>query len=103
MKKIITTFLLLTALSFSSINPLFSQNYNELYQKALIKEEGEGSLLEAIDIYNKIVEDKKADLLLRAKALLHVGFCYEKLGRDEATKAYQNLVKDFPGQKMKLQ
>ena len=52
MKKLITTFLLLTAFLFSSVSPLFSQNYQELYQEALIKEEGEGSLLEAIDIYN---------------------------------------------------
>lgn len=99
MKKLITIFLLLTALLFSSINPLFSQNYNELYQEALIKEEGEGSLLEAIDIYNQIVEAKKADLVLQAKALLHVGFCYEKLGMTEATNAYQRLVKNYPGQK----
>jgi len=99
MKKLITTFLLLTAFLFSSVSPLFSQNYQELYQEALIKEEGEGSLLEAIDIYNQIVEEKNADLLLQAKALLHVGFCYEKLGRDEATIAYQRLVNNYPGQK----
>jgi Tol biopolymer transport system component len=102
MKKLITTFLLLTAFLFSSVSPLFSQNYNELYQEALIKEEGEGSLLEAIDIYNQIVEAKKADLVLQAKALLHIGFCFEKLGRDEATKAYQKLVKDYPGQKSEV-
>lgn len=99
MKKLVTTFMLLTALFFSSISPLFSQNYQTLYQEALIKEEGEGSLLEAIEIYNQIVEDKNAEPLLQAKALLHVGYCYEKLGMTEATKAYQDLVNNYPSQK----
>ena len=102
MKKLIATFMLLLALSLSSFSTLFSQNFQEQYQKALIKEEGEGSLLEAIDLYYQIVEDKNADLLLQAKALLHVGYCYEKLGRGEATKAYQRLVKNFPGQKSEV-
>lgn len=102
MKNLVTTFMLLTALSFSGISPLFSQNFQELYQKALIKEEGEGALLEAIDIYNQIVEDKNAEPLLQAKALIHVGYCYEKLGMTEATKAYQRLVKNFPGQKSEV-
>lgn len=102
MKNLLASFILLTALSFGSISPLFSQNFQELYQISLIKEEGEGSLLEAIEIYNQIVENKNADLVLQAKALLHVGFCYEKLGKDEATKAYQRLVNSFPGQKSEV-
>ena len=36
---------------------------------------------------------------MQAKALLHVGLCYEKLGREEATKAYQRLVDNYPAQK----
>ena len=64
-----------------------------------MKEEGEGKLPEAIEIFNSIVEDSNADEALQAKALLHVGLCYEKLGKQEATKAYQKLVNNFPGQK----
>ena len=30
---------------------------------------------------------------------MHVGLCYEKMGKEEATKAYQKLVNNFPGQK----
>lgn len=80
-------------------SPLYSQNAEQLYQKALMKEEGEGNLPEAIEIFNSIVEDSNAEDALQAKALLHVGLCYEKMGKEEATKAYQRLVNNFPGQK----
>ena len=102
MKTLIKTFLLVTAITLANVTPSFSQSSEQLFQKGVIKEEGEGSLLEAIDIYNQIVEDKKAELSLQAKALLRVGLCYEKLGRDEATKAYQRLVKNYPGQKSEV-
>ena len=84
MKKLITTFLLLTAFLFSSVSPLFSQNYQELYQEALIKEEGEASLLEAIDIYNQIVEDKKIE---ENRGLLH------GLGKDREKKLSDEILK----------
>ncbi|MFC2096773.1 tetratricopeptide repeat protein [Bacteroidota bacterium] len=99
MKTLITTFLFITAITLANVSPAFSQSSEQLFQKGVIKEEGEGSLLEAIDIYNQVVEDKKAKLSLQAKALLRIGLCYEKLGKDEATEAYQKLVKDYPGQK----
>ena len=99
MKLRIATYLLVTAFFIGSITPTFSQSPEQLFQKGLVKEEGEGALNEAIDIYNKIVENQDADKSLQAKALLHVGQCYEKLGRNEATKAYQRLVNNFPGQK----
>jgi len=99
MKLRITTYLLVTTFLIGSITPSFSQSPEQLFQKGLIKEEGEGALDEAIYTYNKIVENHEADKSLRAKALLHVGLCYEKLGRNEAAKAYQRLVNNFPGQK----
>jgi Tol biopolymer transport system component len=98
MKRLITTIILATAILVGSITPLSAQSPNKLFQKGLIKEEGEGALNKAINIYNKIVENKNADKSLQAKALLHIGLCYEKLGRNEATKAYQRLVNNFPGQ-----
>ena len=102
MKLRIATYLLVTAFFIGSITPTFSQSPEQLFQKGLVKEEGEGALNEAIDIYNKIVENQDADKALQAKALLHVGQCYEKLGKNEATKAYQRLVKNFPGQKIEV-
>ena len=102
MKILPTTLFLAISLFIGSITPSFSQNPQQLFQKGLIKEEGEGALKEAIDIYNKIVENPDADKSLRAKALLHVGMCYEKLGNKKATKTYRHLVKNFPGQKSEV-
>ena len=80
------------------ISPSFSQEAERLFQKGLVKEEGEGSLEEAIDIYTKVTNDQSADRSIRAKALLHVGLCYEKLGQKKATIAYEQLVTDFADQ-----
>lgn len=76
----------------------FSQKPEQLFQQGLIKEEGEGSLQEAIDIYNKVVDDVSAARSLRANALLHVGLCYEKLGQEKAKKTYEKLIADFADQ-----
>jgi len=81
------------------ITPIFSQTPSQLFQLALLKENGEGNLISAIELYEQIVSDETADLEIRAKALMHVGMCYEKLGKQEALKAYQLLIKDYPGQK----
>lgn len=79
-------------------SPLFSQEAEKTFQKGLVKEEGEGSLKEAIELYNLVVENELAERPLRAKALLHVGICYEKLGQENAKKAYQRLIVDFADQ-----
>jgi len=71
---------------------------DQLFEKGLYLEEAKGELQEAIDIYNTIVENKEADPSLQAKALLHMGLCFEKLGMKEAAKAYQRLVNTYPDQ-----
>ena len=93
--KLLTLLLILVIGNFT---PLFSQSPEELFQKGMIKEEGEGSLQEAIDIYNEVVENVSAERSLRAKALLQVGLCYEKLGQNEAIKSYKKLISDFSDQ-----
>ena len=99
MKTIILTAVLITAFLAADLLPSAAQSAEKLYQKGLMKEEGEGSLREAIDLYNQIAENTSAGMALRAKALLHVGMCFEKLGTGEAIKAYQRLVNNFPSQK----
>ena len=49
MKLRITTYLLVTAFLICSITPTFSQSPEQLFQKGLVKEEGEGALNEAIN------------------------------------------------------
>jgi len=76
----------------------FSQGVEELFQKGIQLEEGDGNLAEAIKVYQLTVADKNADRTIRANALYHIGLCYEKMGRGEAQKAYQQLVSDFGDQ-----
>jgi Tol biopolymer transport system component len=99
MKTLWINLILATFLAVGSIYPSMAQTPEQIYQKGLMKEEGEGALQDAIDLFNQIADNSKADISLQAKSLLHIGMCYEKLGKDEATKAYQRLVNNFPGQK----
>jgi Tol biopolymer transport system component len=89
-----TTVFALIALSVAAFSP---QSAQDIFQKALAKERAEGNLEEAIVLYQKIAEESE-DEALAAKAQLRIGICYEKLGRDEAQKAYQTVIEKFPNQ-----
>ena len=91
MKKLLIC-LLIFGYTITQQTALQAQNVEKLFQQGLIQEEGEGNLEEAITIYNTIAKDVSADRKLRAKALLHVGICYEKLGNQNARKTYQKLI-----------
>lgn len=99
MKTIVLTAILITAFIAVNVIPSKAQSPEQLYQKGLMKEEGEGALQDAINLYYQVTDNTNAGLSLRAKALLHTGMCYEKLGNQEAIKAYQRLVSSFPAQK----
>ena len=77
---------------------LKAQNSDKLFQEAIYKEEGDGNLQEAIGIYDQIVNDDTATRNLRAKALMQIGLCYEKLGKQNAKFAFEKLVKEFSDQ-----
>jgi Tol biopolymer transport system component len=77
---------------------LLSQSASALFEQGLFKENAEGDLSGAIAIFNRIVEDKAADPSIRAKAQLHIGMCYEKLGLREAQAAYQKVIENYPRQ-----
>ena len=91
--------LLIFGYTLTQQNILQAQNPQNIFQKGLIQEEGEGNLKAAIDIYNSIVNDNNIDRNLRAKALLHVGICHEKLGSQNARKSYQKLISEYSDQK----
>ena len=57
------------------------------------KEEVEGDLLGAIDLYKKLAQG--ADRASAAQALLRLGNCYEKLGDAQARATYQRVLRDF--------
>ena len=98
----ITRFLLLgasLALIALGNGASLQQSAGELFEKALYVEEGQGDLPKAIGLYQDIVKGFTENRDVAAKALLHIGLCYEKLGSQEALKTYQRLIADYPGQK----
>ena len=84
-------------------NGSFSQQTaGQLFEKALYIEEAKGELQEAINLYQQILKQYPDNRPVAAKALLHVGLCNEKLGKNEAQKAYKQLISNFPGQKSEV-
>ena len=74
------------------------QTAGELFEKALYVEEGQGDLQKAIGLYQDIVKRFPESREVAAKALLHIGICYEKLGKSEARSAYSRLLQDYSDQ-----
>ncbi len=102
MKSLRSILILVVTLIVAGNLPSLAQTPEQLYQRGLVKEEGEGELQDAIILYSQIADDPSADQALRAKALLHIGMCYERMGTQEAVEAYQRLVSDFPTQKKEV-
>jgi Tol biopolymer transport system component len=74
------------------------QSADDLYQAALLKKEAEGDLPGAIKIFQEILAKYPTRKDIAAKSQLQIGLCYEKLGFEEAEKAYQKVVTDYPDQ-----
>jgi Tol biopolymer transport system component len=68
-------------------------------QKAILLEDIDGDLQAAIEQYKKIVAENGRDRAVTARALLRLAGCYEKLGRDDARKTYERLVRDYADQR----
>jgi len=98
MKTLFATILISAAIILSGIAPSVAQNSEQLFQKAMMKEEGEGSLMEAIDLYKQLVDQPDAGREIKARALLQLGKCYQKLGKQEARSAFQKLIQEFGDQ-----
>lgn len=69
-----------------------------LLRAAIEKEEVEGDLQGAIDLYKKIIAKYGGNRAIAAKAQLQIGICYEKLGMKEAQTAYQQVIDNYPKQ-----
>lgn len=81
-----------------SISPAYAQpSPGVRLQAGMAKEDVDGDLKSAMDIYQKIADDRSAARDVRSKALLRLAGCYEKLGQ-QARKFYEQLVRDFADQ-----
>jgi Tol biopolymer transport system component len=58
----------------------------------------DGNLEQAIDLYRKVLASYSANRPVAAKALVQLGQCYEKLGKGEAQKAYEQVVREYADQ-----
>jgi len=72
------------------------QSAEEFYQTGLYQEEVQGNLQSAIEIYERILEQFADNRAVNARAQLHIGLCYEKLGLTEAQQAYQRVIDSYP-------
>ncbi|MCK5010486.1 MAG: tetratricopeptide repeat protein, partial [Deltaproteobacteria bacterium] len=75
-----------------------AQTAEELLPKAIQLEEVKGELEKAIEIYQTIVDEHSDNRQVAAKAQLHIGMCYEKLGKQAAQKAYKKVIQEFSDQ-----
>ncbi|MBL7185069.1 MAG: PD40 domain-containing protein [Phycisphaerae bacterium] len=69
-----------------------------LLQEGLFAEQMEGDLDAAIKVYERVLQEFPKSRAQAAEALLHIGLCYEKLGKQEAQKAYRRLIKEYADQ-----
>ncbi len=102
-KTIIVFFTLTFFLVTGLVTQSFSQESKQLFQQGLMAENGEGNLQDAISIYEKIVADESAENSVKAKAQLHIGLCYEKLGKAEAIRAYELVLQNYQNYEAEVQ
>lgn len=70
---------------------------------AIAREQVSGDLKAAIAAYQKISTDTSAPRDVRAKALLHLATCYEKLGRQQSRAVYEQIVREYADQSAAIQ
>jgi Tol biopolymer transport system component len=99
--KLIMTFSLIVVLgAFLSMAGSIQQadDPGVLLRAAIEKEEVDGNLQEAVDLYKQIIAKYGGNYTIAAKAQLRIGMCYEKLGLHEAQNAYQKVIENYPQQ-----
>lgn len=97
-KSLIMVILLLVGVSFLFSNLVQQETAKEFFERALYFEETKGDLEKAIEVYSRIVKEFPDERATAAKARLHIGICYEKLGMKEAQTAYQQVIDEYPEQ-----
>lgn len=91
-KKPVTVPIVCLILAFDIGSLSAQQLAGRIFEKALFLEEAEGDLQKAIALYVQITRDYGHEMPIAAKAQLHIGYCYEKLGKKQAVQAYETVV-----------
>jgi Tol biopolymer transport system component len=94
-------YLLLELLFLAGVRPVHAQSGTVAagvrLEAGIEKEDVDGDLKSATDIYQKISADTAAPRDVRAKALLRLAGCDEKLGK-QAKQVYEEIVRDYADQ-----
>jgi Tol biopolymer transport system component len=96
--SLIPAMLLLAALAAWPTAGQQSDQAEVQLKAAMNRELVDGDLKGAIEQYQKIVSMYPQRRDVAARAIFQIGQCYEKLGREEAQKAYQQIIKDYADQ-----
>ena len=75
------------------------QQAQKMLSEAVYQEEINGDLDEAIKIYQLVINQYPDNRNVCAEAYLHLGMCYEKLGRQDAMNAYREVIDNYGEQK----
>jgi lipopolysaccharide biosynthesis regulator YciM len=86
---------ILTMVSYSTAQKVSESELQ--FREALHKQQVQGDLPAAIKLYQNIAASKTADRAVKARALLQLAECYEKLGQ-QSERVYQQIVRDFADQ-----
>jgi Tol biopolymer transport system component len=98
-QKILCAFFLATlCLLFVFGNSPSQESAAEIFEKAFYYEDVQGDLQRAIELYEQILKQFPESREIAAKAQLHIGLCFEKLGKKEAGKAYERVITEFADQ-----
>src|SRR5688572_2006427 len=82
---------------------LVAQSAQELYQRALVEEQANGNLTQAIALYVRAAQGAGKDRALAAKALMRMAGAHEKRGAEaDAEKSYTELVRAYPEQRSEV-
>ena len=82
---------------------LVAQSAQELYQRALVEEQANGNLPQAIALYARAAQGAGKDRALAARALMRMAGAHEKRGAEaDAEKSYSELVRAYPEQRTEV-
>src|SRR5215469_1821604 len=91
--------LVLPVLLMGSLAPGQKDDQSDvMFQAAFHKQLVDSDLEAAILQYKTILAKYGNDRSVAAKAWVEMGQCYEKLGKEEARKAYEHVVRDYADQ-----
>ncbi len=92
-------FMALLLLGFVVVQETWAQqSAEELYEAAILKKEADGDLEGAVKLFREILASFPDNRGIAAKAQLQIGMCHEKLGFEEALKAYKLVLKNYGDQ-----